>query len=127
MAFFSFYPLNEPTEHSQNRSRFTSQVTKHSYEVSSKSSQTVATVNFYFNLEDFNESPFGELVRSLGTAPCNFGFSTKYRDSETGLNYCGYRYYSSGLGRWMGRDPIEEQGGLNLYASVFPCFFQSFE
>ena len=63
----------------------------------------------------FEYGPFGELIRSSGTPPCNFGFSTKYRDSETGLNYYGYRYYSSGLGRWLGRDPIEEQGGLNLY------------
>lgn len=28
----------------------------------------------------------------------------------------GRRYYSPFLGRWHGRDPIEEQGGLNLYA-----------
>ncbi|MES2308384.1 MAG: RHS repeat-associated core domain-containing protein, partial [Verrucomicrobiota bacterium] len=66
----------------------------------------------------FEYGPFGELIRSSGTAPCNFGFSTKYRDNETGLNYYGYRYYSTGLGRWMGRDPIEEQGGLNLYGMV---------
>jgi RHS repeat-associated protein len=47
-----------------------------------------------------------------------FGFSTKYTDSETDLVYYGYRYYSPALGRWLSRDPIEEQGGLNLYGFV---------
>ena len=45
-------------------------------------------------------------------------FSTKYRDNETGLYYYGYRYYSPSLGRWISRDPIDEQGGLNLYGFV---------
>ena len=43
-------------------------------------------------------------------------FSTKFTDEETGLVYYGYRHYSPSLGRWINRDPIEEQGGLNLYA-----------
>ena len=30
----------------------------------------------------------------------------------------GYRYYSAQLGRWLTKDPIEEKGGLNLYAFV---------
>ncbi len=30
----------------------------------------------------------------------------------------GYRYYSPELGRWFNRDPIEEQGGVNLYQFV---------
>jgi len=32
-------------------------------------------------------------------------------------NY-GYRYYDSETGRWLNRDPIEEQGGVNLYGFV---------
>jgi len=42
-------------------------------------------------------------------------FSTKYYDSETGLYYYGYRFYSPTLMRWLNRDPIGENGGLNLY------------
>jgi hypothetical protein len=34
---------------------------------------------------------------------------------ETGLVYYGLRYYSPTLGRFINKDPIEEQGGLNLY------------
>ncbi|MGC8989535.1 MAG: RHS repeat-associated core domain-containing protein, partial [Verrucomicrobiia bacterium] len=30
--------------------------------------------------------------------------------------YYGYRYYSPNFGRWISRDPIEEDGGLNVYA-----------
>ena len=32
--------------------------------------------------------------------------------------YYGFRYYDPVTGRWPSRDPIEEQGGLNLYAMV---------
>ena len=42
-------------------------------------------------------------------------FSTKYLDHDTGLYYYGYRYYSPMLQRWLNRDPIEEEGGQNLY------------
>jgi RHS repeat-associated protein len=61
---------------------------------------------------------FGNIVVELGTAPCAFGFSTKLEDPETRLLYYGYRYYSPTLGRWLSKDPIEEEGGLNLYGFV---------
>jgi len=32
--------------------------------------------------------------------------------------YYGYRYYDPVTGRWPSRDPIEEQGGINLYGFV---------
>ena len=37
-----------------------------------------------------------------------FRFSSEYLDSETGLVYYNYRYYSPELGRWTKRDIIEE-------------------
>jgi RHS repeat-associated protein len=33
-----------------------------------------------------------------------------------GLRYYGYRFYDPVTGRWPSRDPIEEEGGLNLYS-----------
>jgi len=68
----------------------------------------------------FEYGPFGELIRATGEKKddFNFRFSTKYEDTETGLLYYGYRYYNAETGRWLNRDPIEEQGGLNLYGSV---------
>ena len=61
---------------------------------------------------------FGNTIAQSGAMADNFchRFSTKYFDSETGLYYYGYRYYSPPLMRWLNRDPIEEQGGANLYA-----------
>jgi hypothetical protein len=32
--------------------------------------------------------------------------------------YYGFRYYDPETGRWPSRDPIQEQGGLNLYGFV---------
>ena len=66
----------------------------------------------------YEYSPYGETLRATGTyAAANlFRFSTKYTDTETQFIYYGYRYYHPSLGRWLGRDPIEEKGGLNLYA-----------
>ena len=68
----------------------------------------------------YEYGPFGEVFCAVGDmAKVNpFQFSTKYTDAETDLVYYGYRYYSPALGRWLSRDPIEEQGGLNLYGFV---------
>ncbi|MFD0894239.1 RHS repeat protein [Luteolibacter ambystomatis] len=67
-------------------------------------------------------SPFGQLVTHYkltgGSTPAdrlNFGFSTKYTDSETGLLYYGYRYYDARNGSWLSQDPSGELGGANLY------------
>jgi len=66
----------------------------------------------------YEYGPFGEVVRSSGLGALNpFQFSTKYTDSETGLNYYGYRYYNPSTGRWMSRDPIEEIAFCALHAN----------
>lgn len=69
----------------------------------------------------YEYGPFGEALTVRGTyAGINpFRFSTKYNDPESGLYYYGYRYYSTGMGRWLNRDPIEEASGSNnLYMSM---------
>ncbi len=62
---------------------------------------------------------FGNTTAQSGTMADSFAhrFSTKYFDADTGLYYYGYRFYSPTLSRWLNRDPIEEEGGVNLYAS----------
>jgi RHS repeat-associated protein len=50
-----------------------------------------------------------------------FGFGGQwgyYRDAETGLELCTFRYYSAGAGRWLSRDPIGYDGAVNLYGYV---------
>ena len=73
----------------------------------------------------FAYDAFGNELSSTTSDPCSlipdpslfhFRYSTKYLDPESGLYYYGYRFYSPTLARWLTRDPIEEQGGINLYA-----------
>ncbi|MDI9382262.1 MAG: RHS repeat-associated core domain-containing protein [Verrucomicrobiota bacterium] len=68
----------------------------------------------------YEYGPFGERVRQSGVLADAqpFRFSTKWTDAESGLVCYGYRYYNPSAGRWLSRDPIEEQGGLNLYGFV---------
>lgn len=44
-----------------------------------------------------------------------FRFHGQFEDIETGWQNYGYRYYSGCLGSFVNRDPIGEEGGLNLY------------
>ncbi len=37
---------------------------------------------------------------------------------ELGVSLYGYRFYKPDVGRWVNRDPIEEEGGLNVYGFV---------
>ncbi|QOJ14025.1 MAG: RHS repeat-associated core domain-containing protein [Planctomycetia bacterium] len=68
----------------------------------------------------YEYDPYGNTVSKSGTYSDtnSFRFSTRFLDAETGLYYYGYRYYSPRLGRWISRDPINEQGGTHLYAYV---------
>ena len=67
---------------------------------------------------EYTYDAFGKLISSSGPMADVFAirYSTKYFDSETGLYYYGYRFYSPELMRWIARDPIGENGGVNLYA-----------
>ena len=64
--------------------------------------------------------PFGETIQASGVMAkaIPFRFSTKYEDDESDLLYYGYRYYKPSTGTWPNRDPIGENGGLNLYGMV---------
>jgi len=61
---------------------------------------------------------FGNTIGKSGPM-CDFfrhRLSTKYLDAETGLYYYGYRFYNPQIMRWLNRDPIGEDGGVNMYA-----------
>jgi RHS repeat-associated protein len=64
---------------------------------------------------------FGNAILATGTAAAEnaYRFSTKYADDETGLVYYGFRFYEPATGRWVNRDPAQEDvGGSNLYGFV---------
>ena len=67
---------------------------------------------------EYTYDAFGRLISSSGPMADVFAirYSTKYFDPETGFYYYGYRFYSPELMRWITRDPIGEEGGVNLYA-----------
>jgi RHS repeat-associated protein len=46
-------------------------------------------------------------------------WNSRRYDSTTDLYYYKYRHYTPALGRWPSRDPIEEDGGVNLYGFAF--------
>jgi len=71
-------------------------------------------------LAHYEYDPFGNKTQSTGTfANINpWQFSTKYWESETQLLHYQLRPYIPSLGRWLTRDPIEENGGVNLYGFV---------
>jgi RHS repeat-associated protein len=53
------------------------------------------------------------------TAPSRRGRTPGSDLPRTAEIASGLRFYSSGLGRWISRDPIEEAGGVNLHLHCF--------
>ena len=66
------------------------------------------------------EGPFGEVIRATGpmTKANPFRFSTQYQDDETDLLMYPNRPYSASQGRFLRKDSLQEQGGMNVYAFV---------
>src|SRR5262249_8421001 len=73
--------------------------------------------------------PWGGELQFLNNDTNHYKFTGKERDSESGLDYFGARYYSNGLGRWVSADwsampepvPYADFGdpqSLNLYGFV---------
>lgn len=68
----------------------------------------------------YEYGPYGSAVKMEGNAAelNPFRFSSEYADDELGLVYYNYRYYNPQNGRWISRDPADEQSGWNLYIFV---------
>ena len=64
----------------------------------------------------YDYSPWGEQSVISGNNPADFGFTGHY--TGVGPTLAPYRLYNPQLGRWISRDPIGEQGGINLYGYV---------
>jgi len=77
----------------------------------------------------FEYGPFGETIRLTPNAnnQSPFRFSTKYTDDESDFLYYGYRYYNPSTGRWLSRDPIGENGGINTYCQINNDTLNSFD
>ena len=66
---------------------------------------------------EYSYDAFGRTIAESGSLADVFRHrhETKCYERETGFYYYGYRHYVPSLCRWLTQDPIEEDGGLNLY------------
>ena len=62
--------------------------------------------------------PFGQIIRATGSMAQEnpFRFSTKRTDNMTDFVIYEFRFYDPSTAKWLSRDPLEEVGGLNIYA-----------
>ena len=70
-------------------------------------------------LQDYLFSSYGTVVS--GTLSDPFGYKGQagyYSDLESGLLMLTFRYYNPNTGRFLTRDPIGFDGGMNLYSYV---------
>ena len=74
-------------------------------------------------------APFGGLLAAEGdiVQKNKFRFSCECFDDELGLIYYNYRHLNPHDGRWINRDPIQEQGGTNLYGFIKNRTFKQFD
>ena len=79
--------------------------------------------------EDYDYTPWGGEMQLINNDPNHYKFTGKERDTETGLDYFGARYYSNGMSRWLSADwsaapaPVpyadfNDPQSLNLYSYV---------
>ena len=71
-------------------------------------------------LAEYEYTAFGRTLTKSGKHANDnlYRFSTKPQEAHNNWYYYGYRYYDPTTGRWPSRDPIEEDGGNNLYGFV---------
>ncbi len=76
----------------------------------------------------YDSDPYGRpvltyhsgVVDPLRSGPIQFDFlfTGHLHHSRSGLYFAPYRAYDPELGRWINRDPIDTDGGINLYEYV---------
>jgi RHS repeat-associated protein len=65
--------------------------------------------------------PYGKRSANLitsGALSADMSHTGHYYHENSGLYLTWYRAYDPELGKWISRDPIEEDGGINLYSYV---------
>jgi RHS repeat-associated protein len=66
----------------------------------------------------YSYDPYGVRTQVSGDLSSDFGYTGHYVHAASGLTLAPYRAYDAALARWISRDPIGEDGGLNLYDYV---------
>ncbi len=66
----------------------------------------------------YDYDPYGRVTQVVGDLAADFRYTGHYYHPVSGLHLAPFRAYDADSGRWISRDPIQEEGGLNLYAYV---------
>jgi RHS repeat-associated protein len=66
-------------------------------------------------LSRFDYTPHGKVTLAFGADTTPIKFAGKYQVPGTDLLIFPYRSYDSSIGRWLSRDPLEEQSGEHIY------------
>jgi RHS repeat-associated protein len=66
----------------------------------------------------YDYDSYGRQTMAQGSVESDFGFAGQYVHELSGLHLALYRAYDAEQGRWLSRDPIEEEGGVNMYPYV---------
>lgn len=66
----------------------------------------------------YDYDPYGKVEKESGTVESDMLYTGHYYDATSALCLTMFRAYDPELGRWPSRDPIGEQGGINLYGYV---------
>jgi RHS repeat-associated protein len=61
---------------------------------------------------------WGRQTKLGGSQEASFGYAGYWAHKPSGLSLTLYRAYDPNIARWVSRDPVEERGGMNLYAYV---------
>jgi RHS repeat-associated protein len=96
------------------------------------SGQTISGISYFFtksilgsiqelmdssaNIQaQYSYDAWGQPAQAIATQDSTFGYAGNYLHKPSGFNLCLFRAYIPSRGRWISRDPIREEGGLNLY------------
>jgi RHS repeat-associated protein len=63
----------------------------------------------------YDYNPYGRRTKVSGDKDADFGFTGHYCHIISGLHLTLFRAYDANIGRWLSRDLLSEEGGLNLY------------
>ena len=66
----------------------------------------------------YDYDPYGNRTTIPGGQNADFGFTGHYYHAPSNLHLALYRAYDPTVERWLSRDPIGENGGINLYGYV---------
>lgn len=66
----------------------------------------------------YSFNAYGQLTAMQESISSDFQFAGYYSHERSSLNLTRMRAYSSKIGRWISRDPINEEGGLNMFSYV---------